>query len=182
VAFSHLADGDTVLVDANGGTPYVEGNCVITNSNLTISGVNGRPILDATGVAINKAIWIVDGHNDVIDNFEFRNSGPAGSRRSSSNAEAIRAEEGIGTAAGGDMTVQRCYIHDNGTGVLTDSADGTNNWFSTSNYFTFQYDEFSSTDPTIRKPTIFMLEMIAMTIPCLPLNIPGRMIPTAASY
>lgn len=143
VAFSHLADGDTVLVDANGGTPYVEGNCVITNSNLTISGVNGRPILDATGVAINKAIWIVDGHNDVIDNFEFRNSGPAGSRRSSSNAEAIRAEEGIGTAAGGDMTVQRCYIHDNGTGVLTDSADGTNNWFSTSNYFTFQYDEFS---------------------------------------
>ncbi len=141
-AFPHLADGDTVQVDANSGTPYNEGNCVISNNNLTITGVNGRPILDATGVAINKAIWIVDGHDVVIDNFEFRNASIAGDSGSSSDAEAIRAEEGSGTSSGGNMTVQRCFIHDNGTGILTDSASGSNDWYSSSNFFKFQYDEF----------------------------------------
>ncbi|HWF93064.1 MAG TPA: hypothetical protein VN684_12320 [Terriglobales bacterium] len=142
-AFSHLSDGDTVQVDANSGTPYNEGNCFITNNNITISGVNGRPILDATGVAIDKAIWVVDGHDVVIDNFEFRNASVNGDSGSSSNAEGIRAEEAVGGSGGGNMTVQHCYIHDNGTGILTGSADGSNKWYSSSNFFTFQYDEFA---------------------------------------
>ncbi len=71
-AFQHLSDGDTVQVDANNGVPYNEGNCKINNNNLTIVGVNGRPILDAANVGISKAIWDESGHDVVIDNFEFR--------------------------------------------------------------------------------------------------------------
>ncbi|HWF65835.1 MAG TPA: hypothetical protein VN670_00945, partial [Acidobacteriaceae bacterium] len=140
-AFPHLADGDTVQVDANGGVPYTtdEHDCIIKNNNLTIVGVNGRPIIDAKGNAVYKAIWLVDGHDVVIDNFEFRN----GQGGSEGNAEAIRVEAGDNTPGGGNVTVQRSHIHDCGTGILSDaiSPTGTFHYYSANPYITFQYDE-----------------------------------------
>lgn len=140
-AFPHLADGDTVLVDANGGVPYTdEHDCIIKNNNLTIAGVNGRPIIDSGGTYVYYALWRVDGHDVVIDNFEFRN-GQGGTQ---GNAEAIRIEAGDGTPAGGNVTVQHSYIHDCGTGILSDAINpgGVYAYYSPKPFITFQYDEF----------------------------------------
>jgi hypothetical protein len=82
VAFANLADGDTVTIDANGGTPYYEtaaegqdtgggtsgvNTCVITNNNLTIVGINGRPIIDGTNANVKTGLWLVNGHYIVFD-------------------------------------------------------------------------------------------------------------------
>lgn len=141
-AFSHLVDGDTVLIDANGGVPYTDTtDCKISNNNLTITGVNGRPILDATNAGIAKGIWVENGHDVVIDNFEFRNA------HNSNNAAGIRIEDGYIAGGyppgGGNVTIERCYIHDNDDGILSGSADSGDQWYSANPYITMQYDEFS---------------------------------------
>jgi len=141
-AFPHLADGDTVQIDANGGTPYMDTtDCKISNNNLTIVGVNGRPILDASNAGIAKGIWVEDGHDVVIDNFEFRNAKYNGS---SGNAAGVRIEDGFNTPGGGNVTIQHCYIHDNGDGVLGGNVDATDMWYSSNPFITFQYDEFQN--------------------------------------
>ena len=74
-AFSHLADGDRLQIDSNNGTPYMnEGDCTVSANNVTITGVDGRPVADATNFYISKAIWILNGHDIVIDNFEMRHA------------------------------------------------------------------------------------------------------------
>jgi len=138
-AFPHLADGDMVQIDAKNGVPYTsEGDCTINANNVTITGVNGRPILDATGVYISKGIWIENGHDVVIDNFEFRHA-----QNGSNNAAGIRIQNGGATPGGGNLTIERCYIHDNFNGILTGSADPWNFWFSANPFLLFQYDEFA---------------------------------------
>ncbi len=146
-AFPNLADGDTVQIDANNGIPYYDTtDCYVRNNNLTIVGVNGRPILDASKAGIAKGIWVIDGHDNVIDNFEFRNANANGS---SSNAAGLRIESSNGaggsTPGGGNITVQRCYIHDNDDGILgANAGSGNGEWFSATPFITFQYDEFAN--------------------------------------
>jgi len=166
VAFANLADGDTVTIDANGGTPYYESaaegqdtgggtsgvnTCAITNNNLTIVGVNGRPIIDGTNANVQKGLWLVNGHDIVIDNIEMRN---AFNTANDSSADAMRIQDGYTPGGlppnGGNVTVQHCYIHDNAQGILAsgsgiDPGTGTDvgEWYSANPYVTFQYDEFA---------------------------------------
>ncbi len=142
-AFPHLTSGETVQVDANGGTPYYDtSDCLETAPNVTIVGVNGRPIIDGSKAGIAKAMWLIDGHDVIVDNFEFRN---VNTSSSSTNAEAIRIENGTTASPnGGNVTVQRSYIHDNFEGILSDSAGGNYAWYSSTPYITFQYDEFAN--------------------------------------
>lgn len=143
VAFQHLADGDIVQVDANHGVPYTEGNCQIVNSNLKIVGINGRPILDATGVAVARGIWEVEGHDVVIDNFEFRNANKFTNLKTSYNAAGVRIRSGQHGPNGGNITLRHCYIHDNGDGVLADNASPRfGQWFSSDPFILFEYDDF----------------------------------------
>ncbi len=143
VAFQHLHNGDTVEVDANHEVPYNEGNCQIINSDLKIIGVNGRPILDATGIAVARGIWETHGHDIVIDNFEFRNANKFTNLASAYNAAGVRIRSGSGTPDGGDITLRHCYIHDNGDGVLADNAGpGFGHWFSANPFILFEYDDF----------------------------------------
>jgi hypothetical protein len=141
-AFQHLADGDTVQVDANHGVPYNEGNCHIVNHDLKIIGINGRPILDASGIVVARGIWEVLGHDIVIDNFEFRNANKFTNLNTSYNASGIRIRSGQKGPDGGDITVRHCSIHDNGDGVLVDNAGpGMGQWFSSSPEILFEYDD-----------------------------------------
>ncbi len=153
-ALHSVSDGDTVLVDANHGVPYTEpadpshqgrSDCRITNNNLTIRGVKGRPVLDAAGELIEKGIFVLDGHDIVVDNFEFRNAQLINDPNSSGNAAGIRIEDGSNSApSGGNITVRRCYIHDNGDGILSgNSGPGIGSWFSPNPFLLFEYDDFA---------------------------------------
>lgn len=157
VAFQHLSDGDTVEVDANHGVPYYEGNCRIANNNLKIVGVNGRPVLDARKTAVPRGLWLLDGHDVVVDNFEFRNASQAMNPGSGDNAAGIWIRNGTASApGGGNVTVRHCFIHDNGDGILSSNADprpsghGSNTkaqhrfgrYFSPNPYILFEYDDF----------------------------------------
>ncbi len=140
-AFSHLSDGDTVQVDANGGIPYNDStDCNINNNYLTIVGVNGRPVMTGANFYTSKGLWIVNGHDIVIDNFEFGNAS------GEQNAAGLRIQidnGGSGGSNGGNITLQHSYVHDNGTGILGANSDGVTNWYSANPYITFQYDEFA---------------------------------------
>ncbi len=86
--------GDTVLVDANHGIPYIippdphhsDGriDCTVSQDNFTIRGVNGRAILDAgpdafaNGTYVQKGIFVLNGHDITVDNLELRNAGALG--------------------------------------------------------------------------------------------------------
>ncbi len=142
-AFPHLASGDTLQVDANNGTPYYDtADCLETAPNVTIVGVNGRPIIDGSKASIAKAMWLIDGYNVTLDNFEFRN---ADTGTSSTNAEAIRIEPGTTASPnGGNVTVQRSYIHNNFEGILSDGLTSGAAWYSATPYITLQYDEFAN--------------------------------------
>jgi hypothetical protein len=142
-AFPHLISGDTLQVDANGGTPYYDtADCIETAPNITITGVNGRPIIDGSKATLSKAMWVIDGYNVTIDNFEFRY---AISSTSSTNAEAIRIQAGTTSSPnGGNVTVQRSYIHDNFEGILSDNITSGAAWYSATPYITLQYDEFAN--------------------------------------
>ncbi|MEO6830356.1 MAG: hypothetical protein ABI164_11155, partial [Acidobacteriaceae bacterium] len=157
VAFQHLADGDTLEVDANGGVPYYEGNCDIVNSNLKIVGVQGRPVLDARKTAVKRGTWLVDGHDIVIDNFEFRNARPAVNPGSSGNAAGLWIRNGTDkNPDGGNITVSHCYIHHNGDGILSSNADlppdklgphqktppHVHQYYSKHPYIVFDHDDF----------------------------------------
>lgn len=152
-AIHAAVDGDTVLIDANNGVPYTEppdpnhqgrSDCRSVINNLTIRGVNGRPVLDAAGKLIEKGIFVIDGHDVVIDNLEFRNAKLINDPNSSGNAAGIRIEDGSNaTPGGGNITVSRCYIHDNGDGILSgNSGPGVGQWFSPNPFLLFIYDNF----------------------------------------
>jgi len=162
-AIEAAVPGDTIQVDYNNGIPYTMTpwhnggaggtiDCWMNTNNLTIIGFNGRPIIDLTGRAIYKAPFDITagnggatgGQNITFINFEIR--GAASSHQSST--AAFRIESGTTAApAGGNTTIEYCYIHDNGgDGVLANSVgtfDG--NAFGVANPFiTLLNDELSN--------------------------------------
>ncbi len=97
-------DGDQILISGSGN--YIGDVAHWTQNNLTIEGVNGRPVLDASGKSTNgQALWLFSGSNLVIKNLEFKNC---------TQGSGIL----INSQAAGSVLVQSCYIHDNQTGLL----------------------------------------------------------------
>jgi hypothetical protein len=100
-----LADGDTVEIEAGNYNDIT----VWTKNNIIIKGVGSRPHFSANGVNIpnQKAIWVIQGDNCIVDNIEF-----SGADVSSNNGAGIRSE-------GINLTVNNSYFHDNEMGILT---------------------------------------------------------------
>ena len=110
-AITAAHDGDTILIDAAG--TYIGDRCYIRANNLTIQGINGRPHLlaPANGWALDgKGLWNVDGKNTTIDNIEISGVWQP------SNGAAIRFE-------GQNLTLRKCYFHDNNDGILTNETN-----------------------------------------------------------
>lgn len=158
-AVSAAQNGDTILIDANHGIPYIappnpnytdgRTDCVVNQNYLAIRGINGRPILDAgpdayaQGTYVQKGILVLNGHDIVVDNLELRNAG-ALVNPNNSDASGIRIQDGSNAVpSGGNITISRCYIHNNDQGVLSgNSGPGVGQWFSPNPFITFQYDDF----------------------------------------
>jgi MYXO-CTERM domain-containing protein len=98
-------DGDTIEIDA--GT-YLNDTCVWNQNGLTLTGVNGRPKLDATGFTIpnQKGIWVFS-KDATVENIEF-----SGASVPDSNGAGIRFQ-------GLNLTVRNCFFHDNQDGILS---------------------------------------------------------------
>ena len=98
--------GDTIEIDATGN--YRGDVCAWNTSNLTLKGVNGRPQIDAEGrSAQGKGTWVIAGNDTTVENIEF-----TGAAVPDHNGAGIRQE-------GANLTVRRCYFHDNEEGILT---------------------------------------------------------------
>ncbi|MEZ4315734.1 MAG: right-handed parallel beta-helix repeat-containing protein, partial [Polyangiaceae bacterium] len=111
-AIAAAAPGDTIEIDAAGS--YDGDVCGWSTDNLTLVGVGGRPSIDAAGAASQgKAIWVIAGDNTVIDNIEL-----SGASVPDKNGAGIRQE-------GKNLTVRRCYFHDNEDGILAGDSDGS---------------------------------------------------------
>jgi hypothetical protein len=104
-AFAAAAAGD--LIEIQAGT-YTGDVCWISQSNLTIRGVNGRPKIAAGGKSAGgKAIWVVSGNNITIDNVEMY-----GAKVVDKNGAALRLE-------GTNFTLRNSFLHDNENGILS---------------------------------------------------------------
>lgn len=104
-AFAAAAKGDVIEIQA--GT-YTGDVCTISQSNLTIRGVNGRPKIAAGGKSAGgKAIWVVGGSDITIDNVEMYGAAVA-----DKNGAALRLE-------GTNFTLRNSFLHDNENGILS---------------------------------------------------------------
>ena len=112
---SKLHDGD--IVEIYGGRYACDTGVKWRANFITVIGVKGRPIIDATNCQISgdKGAWNPQGNGLIIANLEF--TGAAGSSR---NGAGIRYD---GT---GYLYITRCCFHDNQNGVLVTSVDGAN--------------------------------------------------------
>lgn len=97
-----VRDGDTVDIDVGS---YVD--CATwTRNNLLLRGVGGYAHLHDKACG-GKAIWIIQGNNTTVEQIEF-----SGATVVDNNGAGIRQE-------GANLTVRRCYFHDNENGILT---------------------------------------------------------------
>jgi hypothetical protein len=105
-AIAAARDGDTIEID--GSATYSGDACIIGRSYLTIRGVNGRPKIDAAGAqAGGKGIWVVAGHNVIVENVEM-----FGAKVPDKNGAALRLE-------GNNFTLRKAFLHDNENGILS---------------------------------------------------------------
>jgi hypothetical protein len=119
-AFAAAQTGD--VIEIQGGT-YSGDVCAIYKSNLTIRGVNGRPVIDAAGAnALSKGTWVIVGNNIVVDNVEM-----LGAKVPDRNGAALRLE-------GTNFTLRNSFLHDNENGILS----GVN----TASTVTIEHNEF----------------------------------------
>ena len=119
VAAAH--DNDVIEIDAAGD--YGGDVCQISKNGLTLKGVGGRAKLDAQGKnAGGKAIWVISGHDTTVEDLEF-----TGATVPDQNGAGIRQE-------GDNLTVRRCYFHDNDDGILSNA--------STQSQILIEYSEF----------------------------------------
>jgi tRNA A-37 threonylcarbamoyl transferase component Bud32 len=97
-AAAAVADGDVIEIDAG----LYEGDVAVwTADHLTIRGVGGRARIKGAGkLASNKALWILQGRNTLIENVELSNAS------SDPGALALRFE-------GPGLTLRNCAFLDN---------------------------------------------------------------------
>lgn len=113
-AIAAASPGDTIAVDAAGD--YAGDTCAWSTDNLTVTGVNGRPVLDGTGapMAEQKGIFVIHAPTATLENLEFRGAAVA-----DRNGAGVRHQ-------GTDLTVRGCRFVDNENGILgSPSTDGT---------------------------------------------------------
>lgn len=113
-AIAAAAEGDTIEVDAAGD--YAGDTCAWSTDRLTIRGVNGRPVLDGTGVGLaqQKGIFVIQAPTATVENLEFR-----GAQVADHNGAGIRHQ-------GTDLLVRDCAFVDNENGILgSPTVDGT---------------------------------------------------------
>ncbi len=111
-AFARAQTGDVIQID--GGKTYSGDVCAIGASNLTIRGVNGRPVIDAAGKnAQGKGTWVIQGNNVTVDNVEM-----AGASVPDRNGAALRIE-------GTNFTLRSSYLRNNENGILTGANDNS---------------------------------------------------------
>jgi hypothetical protein len=107
-AITAAKDGDTIEIV--GDWTYSGDVCAIARNNLTIRGVQGRPIIDAAGHHHGgKGIWVVTGNNITVENVEM-----LGAKVADGNGAALRLE-------GTNFTLRRAFIHDNENGILANA-------------------------------------------------------------
>jgi hypothetical protein len=100
------SDGSTVHIDA-GGT-YSGDVCTITANNLTVKGINGRPLINAAGLnSGGVGAWVFQGNNITLDTVAL-----AGAANPGNNGAAVFMK-------GANLTVLNSYIHDNQEGLVT---------------------------------------------------------------
>ncbi len=111
-AIAAAAPGDVIEIDAAG--VYQGDVCSWSTDHLTIRGVNGRPVIDAAGESAGgKAIWVIAGDDTTIEDVEL-----TGATVPDQNGAGIRQE-------GKNLTVRRCYFHDNEDGILAGDSPGS---------------------------------------------------------
>ena len=104
-AARRAGDGDVIEIDAG---LYHNDHAVWTQDDITIRGVGGPAHLRSSGLIPNgKAIWIIKGHNVLIEHVEF-----SGAAVVHTNGAGIRHE-------GGDLTLRHTFFHDNEFSVLS---------------------------------------------------------------
>lgn len=123
-AIAAAADGDTVEVDSS--VVYRGDVCRWSRNGLTVIGVGPRrAVLDAAGKSSEgKAIWIIAGNDNTVENIEFIHA-----KVRDLNGAGIRLE-------GTNLTVRNCYFHDNQEGILS----GVN----AASTVTIEYSEFAN--------------------------------------
>lgn len=112
LAASVVSDGDTIYIDSG----LYDGDGAIWNkNNLLITGVGGYAHLKAgTNLPQGKSIWIIKGNDTRIENIEFSDA-----KVPDKNGAGIRME-------GKNLTIRKCYFHDNEDGILAgDNANST---------------------------------------------------------
>lgn len=112
-AFAAAKDGDTIEIV--GDWTYNGDVCAIARSNLTIRGVQGRPVIDAAGRNHGgKGIWVVTGNDITVENVEMLNA-----KVPDGNGAALRLE-------GTNFTLRQAFIHDNENGILSNANRNSN--------------------------------------------------------
>jgi len=108
-AVSAAHDSDVIEIDASGD--YAGDVCTIAKNGLTLRGTGGRAKIDAQGKnAGGKAIWVISGQDTTVEDVEF-----SGASVPDQNGAGIRQE-------GDNLTVRRCYFHDNDDGILSNAS------------------------------------------------------------
>jgi hypothetical protein len=104
---SLVHDGDIVEIDA--GVYKCDAGVRWTRNLLTLVGVGGRAVLDATGCGVpgGKGIWNPYGAGMVVANIEF-----TGATVGDANGAGIRYD------GSGYLYITNCYFHDNQEGIL----------------------------------------------------------------
>ncbi len=116
---SLVRDADTVAIDAGSYT-----DCTAwTRNNLVIEGVGGYAHLQNKSCG-GKAIWIIQGNNTTVEQIEF-----SGATVVDKNGAGIRQE-------GANLTIRRCYFHDNEDGILAGDNANSN--------ILIEYSEFAN--------------------------------------
>ncbi len=106
-ALREAKDGDTIALMP--GT-YKGQVGVVTQKQLTLRGVDVRPVLQFSGqVAERKGLLVVRGGDVTVENIEFR-----GARADDANGAGIRHESG-------KLTVRNSLFLDNEMGILTNN-------------------------------------------------------------
>lgn len=105
LALTGAPDGSTIKIDAAG--TYSGDVCTISANNITVRGVNGRPVINAAGLNSGGATWLFHGNNITIDTVEL-----TGASSPANNGAAV-------LMTGGNLSVANSYFHDNQEGLVT---------------------------------------------------------------